>query len=184
MEFKCLLSPNPNCTTCILYEDLRGIFAAPPCTEFSLAKNARYRDFESAMETVAACMRIIWGAQIHTRLGFWALENPRGLLRRFLGVPKYTFEQWQFGEDRVKATDVWGYFNPPAPTCREKPEPKLRVHAADWTRLEYPPEYEEYIRQFHGNARRAAARAITPAGFADAFFRANSKGTLKGCERK
>jgi len=166
-------------TNTVLYSDLVGILAAPPCTEFSIAKGARPRNLAAGMETVAACMRIIQEVQLHARLDFWALENPRGLLLRFLGVPKYTFEQWQFGEDRVKATDVWGYFNPPTPTHKEKPAPRTsrkgRTHAAEWSRCEYPPEYEDYIKQFRGDERRAAARAITPAGFAAAFFRANSR---------
>jgi site-specific DNA-cytosine methylase len=164
------------------YVDIVGVFAAPPCTEFSVAKGNRPRNLAQGMEVVEACMRIIWQTQLHTRLDFWAMENPRGLLRRFLGVPRYTFEQWQFGADRVKATDVWGYFNHPTPTHNTRPDPKTsrkgRTHAAEWSRLEYPPEYDEYIRQFHGDARRAAARAVTPDGFARAFFKANSRGVI------
>ena len=167
-----------DCTT-VLYSDVYGIFAAPPCAEFSVAKNARLRDLEKGMETVEACIRIIWETQKRTTLKFWALENPRGLLRRFLGKPKYTFEQWQFGGHRRKATDIWGYFNTPTPTIKSMPDGmtkqdcKSRVHAADWGKVEYPPEYDNYINQFKGNAKRSAARAITPAGFADAFYEAN-----------
>lgn len=36
-----------------------GILAAPPCTEFSVAKGNRPRNFESGVEVMAACMRII-----------------------------------------------------------------------------------------------------------------------------
>jgi hypothetical protein len=44
----------------------------------------------------------------------------------------------------------------------------------DWGKRVYPPEYENYIKRFPNyTAQRAAARAITPAGFADAFYRAN-----------
>jgi site-specific DNA-cytosine methylase len=83
----------------IKYSDVYGVLAAPPCTEFSQAKNGHHRgrDFISGMEPVRACMEIIWHIQERANLKFWALENPRGLLRRFLGKPKYTFEQWQFG---------------------------------------------------------------------------------------
>jgi hypothetical protein len=166
-------------TRTVLYQDLCGILAAPPCKEFSIAKGARPRDLGKGMETVEACMRIIWEVRKHTNLQFWALENPRGLLRQFLGIPRYTFEQWQFGGNKRKHTDVWGYFNPPTPTVREFPADlvknggRSRAHAADCTRCIYPPEYEAYIRQFHGDDRRAAARAITPEGFAKAFYRAN-----------
>jgi|GEM_PF-7128011 len=37
-----------------------GILAAPPCTEFSLAKGAAARDFTTATEIVKACLNIIW----------------------------------------------------------------------------------------------------------------------------
>jgi hypothetical protein len=165
------------------YGDIAGILCAPPCTEFSVAKGARPRDLAKGMEAVEACMRIIWGVQKRTKLDFWALENPRGLLRRFLGIPKFTFEQWQFGGDKIKPTDLWGYFNPPTPTAKARSGelttkfPNGSVQARDWGRRTCPPEYEEYINQFHGDERRAAVRAITPAGFAEAFFRANhSKG--------
>ena len=179
MEFKDLLSPNPYCTTTVLYKDIVGILAAPPCTEFSIAKGARPRDLADGMKTVEACMKIIWEVRKHTRLEFWALENPRGLLRQFLGIPRYTFEQWQFGGDKVKATDVWGYFNPPTPTHKTKPpnrtSRKGRTHAQDWNTADYPPEYEEYMSRMTYAERRSAARSVTPEGFARAFFRANSR---------
>lgn len=37
-----------------------GILAAPPCTEFSVAKGAQPRDFAGAMEIVQVCFKIIW----------------------------------------------------------------------------------------------------------------------------
>jgi hypothetical protein len=178
MDFKDLTSPNPHSTTCVLYKDITGILAAPPCTEFSIAKNTRDRDLAAGMITVEACLKIIWEASKHTVIDFWALENPRGLLRRFLGIPPYSFAQWQFGGKRVKQTDIWGKFNIPLPTHKIKPPCRTgktaeRTHAADWTMPEYPPEYESYMSQFNYDDRRAAARAITPAGFAEAFFKAN-----------
>jgi hypothetical protein len=180
LKFKDLKSPNHFCATTILYEDICGILAAPPCQEFSVAKGARPRDLDAGMKTVKACMEIIWEVRKRAALQFWALENPRGILRQFLGIPKYTFEQWHFGGDKRKATDIWGYFNAPTPTVKEFPadlvktDGRERAHAADWTRATiYPPEYADYIKQFHGDDRRAAVRAITLAGFAEAFYRAN-----------
>jgi len=117
------------------YSDIYGVFAACPCTEFSIAKGARPRDLENAMKIVKACMDIIWAVRLHGSLKFWALENPRGLLRQFLGVPHYTFEQWQFGGSKRKATDIWGYFNDPTPTVKIPPEcltdGHTHAHAAD-----------------------------------------------------
>ena len=153
-------------------ENVYGILAAPPCTEFSIAKGSRPRDFAGGMEIVEAWLRIIWRCRMTGSLKFWAMENPVGFLRQFLGVPAYQFEQWQFGEDKTKRTDIWGYFNQPTPLIRDKPaDIKKRIgkksHGRAWSKLYCPPEY------VHLDLDRAALRAITPPGFAQAFFRAN-----------
>lgn len=111
-------------------------------------------------------------------LKFWAMENPVGYLRQFIGVPAYQFEHWEFGDPQLKRTDLWGYFNPPRKTVKVKPEGLTRKYGSrtngrEWSKPECPPEYEAYISRFHGDAKRAALRAITPPGFAQAFFRAN-----------
>jgi hypothetical protein len=150
-----------------------GILAAPPCTEFTLAKGSQPRNFESAMEVVQACLRIVWHCRFAGGLKFWAMENPVGFLRQFLGRPAYTFEQWQFGDDGIKPTDLWGYFNPPKPTVKDKPDklarryPNGRTNGGKWSAPKCPPEYK------HLNLNRAARRAITPPGFAKAFAKAN-----------
>jgi hypothetical protein len=165
--------PEHNVLSYIPPKNVYGILAAPPCTEFSLAKNSRPRDFASALEIVNACLHIIWQCRIHNVLKFWALENSCGYLRQFLGRPHYTFEQWQFGERKIKKTDIWGYFNEPVPTIKIRPpiltyiSPKGRVNARDWSKVICPPEYA------HLKLERSALRAITPQGFAAAFFKAN-----------
>lgn len=150
-----------------------GILAAPPCTEFSLAKGARPRDFETGVAIMAACLRVIWQCRTEGGLKFWALENPKGFMRQFLGKPATTFEQWQFGDSGIKPTDLWGYFKVPVPTTQERPE-NLVLKCRDghsYGKLmatpKCPPEYVDM------GLDRAAIRAITPPGFAQAFFRAN-----------
>lgn len=166
-------------TDTVIYKDVYGILAAPPCTEFSVAKGNCPRDFAGAMEIVKACLEIIWQCRIRGSLKFWALENPRGYLRQFLGVPNTTIEQWEYGGNKRKATDIWGYFKEPTPTVKVMPDDMQsgkqhdRGHARDWSRMECPQEYVDYISQFRGDAKRAALRAITPPGFAQAFYRAN-----------
>lgn len=156
-----------------------GILAAPPCTEFSLAKGSAPRDFESAMVIVKACLEIIWHCRAHSKsnLRFWALENPTGFLRQFLGKPAYTFEQWQFGDEGIKRTDLWGYFNLPAPTVRTKPKdltvrfPNGRSNGRGMSK---PPMSPGMLAEYgHLKLNRSDLRAITPPGFAQAFFRAN-----------
>lgn len=160
----------------ISVQDVYGILAAPPCTEFSIAKAGKPRDFAGAMDIVQACMQIVWFCRAYGPLQFWALENPRGFLRQFLGKPAFTFEQWQFGELRKKPTDIWGYFNTPKETVRRMPFKMVdnsRAGVENWSVTECPPEHRQYIAQFKGEAKRAAFRAITPRGFAAAFFKAN-----------
>jgi len=164
----------------IEYENVHGIFAAPPCTEFSRAKGGAPRDHTTAIKIVKACLEIVWHCRINGQLRFWALENPVGQLRQFIGIPRFSFYQWEFGAHQSKHTDVWGYFNEPTKTVHERPDIFLRhnpcgsSNGRNWGKLEYPPEYEEYIKTLIGyTAQRAAARAITPEGFAKAFFRAN-----------
>lgn len=141
-------------------DNVYGILAAPPCTEFSVAKYNKPRDFESGMETVFACLSIIWKCRKKMKLKFWALENPRGLLRQFIGKPSFTFQQWEFGDRGIKPTDIWGYFESPRKIKRKRPGgltkrfPNGRLNAINWG----------------GSAEK---RAITPAGFAKAFFEAN-----------
>lgn len=150
-----------------------GILAAPPCTEFSIAKGSRPRDWESGVEVMAACLWIIWECRKRNKLAFWALENPVGFMRQFLGRPHYTFEHWQFGDMQIKPTDIWGYFREPVPTVKERPGllsvqyRNGRSNGRGWAAPVCPPEYAGM------GLSRATLRAITPAGFARAFYRAN-----------
>jgi hypothetical protein len=109
------------------------------------------------MQAVAACMAIIWHVQVAIGLKFWALENPLGLLRHFLGRPEFTFKQWQYGDGREKPTDVWGWFNNPKPTVADRP-------------LDFERWGSERVQD---GFDRAAVRAMTPKGFANAFYKAN-----------
>src|SRR4030043_284503 len=54
-------------------DNVYGILAAPPCTEFSLAKGNRPRDFENAFAIVKACLEIIWRVWQPNVSKFWCL---------------------------------------------------------------------------------------------------------------
>lgn len=147
-------------------EGVYGILAAPPCTMFSIARTKAKtpRDLRGAMEVVEACMRIIWECRKQGSLHFWAMENPTGLLRQFMGKPFWTFEQWEYGHLLSKRTDLWGYFTPPTKTVFIKPE-------RDVDQLWQNPEMPEWITDM--KLSRQEIRAITPKLFAEAFYRAN-----------
>ncbi|GAG30172.1 unnamed protein product, partial [marine sediment metagenome] len=103
-------------------ENVYGILAAPPCEQFSFAKTTgKPRDLERGMEVVISCLKIIWRCQYKllsayaksTTLKFWAIENPSGLLKRFLGKPVFEFNPYDFGKEYQKHTFLWGWFNLP-----------------------------------------------------------------------
>lgn len=151
---------------------VKVVLAAPPCTEFSKAKGNLPRDFRTAMTTVSACLEIIWECRMRGKI-VWALENPVGYLRQFLGTPRYTFKQWQFGTQYVKDTDLWGYFEHPRPTVKEMPKSVVkqigrRTHSQQWSAPKAPKKYKGQ------RLSRAAIRAITPPAFSKAFMHANS----------
>lgn len=158
----------------VYYKDIYGILAAPPCTMFSLARtNAkRPRDLREGMETVRACLNVIWGVQERlqdtkqktTSLKFWALENPYGMIKYFLGEPVLIFEPYNYGDAYRKKTALWGHFNHPVFTHIGW-ERKLMKFDKLKTKEIHP--------EFYGKLNRTERRAITPQGFAKAFFEAN-----------
>ena len=145
-----------------------GVLAAPPCTYFSLVRNTpkEPRNLRIAMDTVEHCLRIIWECQIQGKLQFWALENPRGLLRQFIGKPAYSFCPSEFGEEYNKKTDIWGYFNEPVKIREKQKKDSIAIKNIFH---ELPSEFikDPFMR------KDAICRSITPPGFAKAFFEAN-----------
>lgn len=151
-------------------ENVYGILAAPPCTMFSIARqNAKTpRDFKKGMEVVEACLKIVWKCRQEGSLKFWALENPRGYLRQFLGKPPFTFKHWMFGDfQHDKTTDIWGFFEAPKVIVKEKFFQKHSALDEAWAK----PRVPEWAKDM--KLDRAAIRAITPQNFAKSFFRAN-----------
>lgn len=155
----------------VMAGEVYGILAAPPCTMFSRARSSsKTRDFRGAMEVVEACLQIVWAARAantggkhHKGLKFWAIENPMGLLRQFLGNPGAHFRGWEFGDEHVKFTDLWGYFNMPVGRHKKARTFNMPAYAS-------PKAPEKYK---HLKLDRAGIRAITPPRFARAFFKVN-----------
>jgi len=148
-------------------KDIYGILAAPPCTMFSLARTRakKPRDFNEGMILVEKCLEIIWEVRKRTELKFWALENPTGYLRQFLGKPPFTFHPTDFGERYTKRTDLWGYYN--IPTKRP-----IKLTAEEQKLMSTNSRKLPSISDLTGS-KQADKRAITPRGFAEAFYKAN-----------
>ena len=166
-----------------------GILAAPPCTMFSWARtNAKTdRDLKEGMKCVRSCLDIIWTyLEVSQNTGkktlplkFWALENPyHGFLPQFLGKPAFTFDPWEFGDGYQKRTALWGHFNEPIknpiPMTQEaKAKAKTNSHLHTLgVKFDYLKSKDIHPEHF-GKFDRQTRRSITPAGFAEAFFKAN-----------
>jgi len=144
-----------------------GILAAPPCTQFSLARTRakKPRDLREGMELVIACLNIIWECRYKNKLAFWCLENPAGYLRQFLGLPVFTFDPCDFGDSYTKKTDLWGYFKIP----KKKP---IKLSAIEKELCSENKRKLPSISDFTGS-KQSASRGITPPSFAKTFFEAN-----------
>lgn len=157
-----------------------GILAAPPCTEFSVLNckaEARPRNPDAGLSIVTACLRIIAMCQPK----WWALENPAGHLQEHMHTPTITFQPWEYGDPWTKRTMIWGRFNPPQKIYSdwEDVPDKLPLYTR-------PGRGKPSFAYLHKSAQSlipqlawaqpqtdADFRAITPPGFAQAFFRAN-----------
>ena len=169
-DVRVITLPDYDVRTYVPPKNVYGILAAPPCDQFSFAKTTgKPRDLKTAWSIVRGCLNIIAECnQIKipyaktTILKFWCLENPHGLLKRFLGKPAYVFNPYDFGDDYKKETYLWGWFNEPIKNPIKCNKPKFdRMKSKD-----IHPEY-------FGKYTRKERRAITPQGFAKAFYEAN-----------
>lgn len=110
------------------------IWASPPCTTFSVASIGKHWDMNRRPKTQDAVM----GLQIlKVTLGIidyfrtlnphliWYIENPRGMMRKmdaFNILPhiRQTVTYCQYGDTRMKPTDIWtnNYDWSPRPACK------------------------------------------------------------------
>ena len=82
------------------------VLASPPCTEFSNAQNLN-GEHEPDGDHVALVYHTL-GLIRGLRAQYWLLENPKGRLRSYIGRPSATVTYCQYGERRMKPTDLWG----------------------------------------------------------------------------
>ncbi|QKJ32447.1 hypothetical protein HQ865_22675 [Mucilaginibacter mali] len=160
-----------------------GILAAPPCTMFSLlrfdGRAGTPRDFRKGMRTVNACLEIVHEClynpvyKYQNRLKFWALENPRGHLLRFLGKPAFVFDPYEYGDPYTKRTCLWGTFNPPRAKSVVAPLPGSFGRKTPRFRHLKLHQIPQGYRAATKIPLDTIIRSITPEGFAKAFFKAN-----------
>lgn len=96
------------------------IWASPDCTTFSVAAISRHRrqnkntgDLEPISEYAKFCDKVdqhVLKLIEELRPTLWFIENPRGGMRKMLwmqGLPRYTVTYCQYGDSRMKPTDIW-----------------------------------------------------------------------------
>jgi hypothetical protein len=96
------------------------VWASPPCTTFSVASGYKYwqktpngtipkhPDVAVAIELVRHTLNLI--KELNPTKG-WLMENPRGMLRLqdvVKDIPRTTITYCQYGDFRMKPTDLWG----------------------------------------------------------------------------
>jgi len=147
------------------FKNVYGILAAPPCTHLASSGAAWWRKkgenaLLEGLSVVDACMRII----LIYRPKFWALENPVGRLKYYLGEPRLIFNPCDYGDPYTKKTCLWGKFNIPKPERVEPVSVKTGHHSID---------YYATIKGIPLGKNRAKVRSVTPRGFAEVFFKVN-----------
>lgn len=96
------------------------IWASPDCTTYSVAAISHHRrrnpdtgNLDPVTEYAAKCDQV--NAHVvdlikELQPKYWFIENPRGGLRKMefmQGLPRYTVTYCQYGETRMKPTDIW-----------------------------------------------------------------------------
>lgn len=105
------------------------LWASPPCEAFSVAAIGRNWNKEDlspktdravlAIETVDTVLDII----DELKPKYWFIENPRGMLRKMAimeGLHRVTVTYCQYGDSRMKPTDIWTNLEDwkPRPMCK------------------------------------------------------------------
>lgn len=96
------------------------IWASPDCTTFSVAAISYHRRLNpqtESLDPITEYARFCDTVDQHVlaliqelRPAFYFIENPRGGMRKMAwmqGLPRYTVTYCQYGETRMKPTDIW-----------------------------------------------------------------------------
>ena len=110
------------------------IWASPPCTTFSVASIGKHWDMNRRPKTENAVMGlqilnktieiIKYYKELNPNL-IWYIENPRGMMRKVdawdnIHHLRYTVTYCQYGDTRMKPTDIWtnNIHWTPKPPCK------------------------------------------------------------------
>lgn len=108
------------------------IWASPDCTTYSVAAISRHRrknELNGSLDPISDYAKFCDKTNKYVlelinqiRPKFWFIENPRGALRKMdfmQNLPRYTVTYCQYGDKRMKPTDIWTNFKDPnfKPPC-------------------------------------------------------------------
>ena len=99
-------------------DNIDCVWASPPCTYFSVASIGHHwnKDHTPKTEEAKLGVKIIQKTVDIIKFlkpDYFFIENPRGKLRKLevvKGIPRATVTYCQYGEDRMKPTDIWSNF--------------------------------------------------------------------------
>ena len=118
------------------------VWASPDCTSYSIAairyhrkKNEETGELEPVSEYAQFCDKvnshIINVIVNELKPKYYFIENPRGGLRKMgfvKGLPRHTITYCQYGDTRMKPTDIWT--NHKDPQFKEPCKPGAKCHQA------------------------------------------------------
>ena len=102
------------------YADFDLVWASPPCNAFSPASNRAYWRKEGDVFLPRKKVTLTYMGLVFKTLGiinelnpkWWFMENPRGLLQKFIGEPSGWITYCQYGDTAMKPTNLWGVHPP------------------------------------------------------------------------
>lgn len=111
------------------------IWASPDCTTFSIAAISHHRrrnEKTGNLDPVSDYAKFCDEVDQHViylirqlRPKYWFIENPRGGMRKMTwmkDLPRYTVTYCQYGDTRMKPTDIW----------TNHPDPKFKPMCKKW----------------------------------------------------
>lgn len=149
------------------FEHIKILFAFPPCTHVAISGARWFKD-----KGIGALIQSLELFEASIRLAEWTqapylIENPVSMISSYWRKPDHTFDPCDYG----------GYLNPSGDAYTKK--------TCLWTGNGFVMPRTKRIRPREGSRmhhlspslQRANLRSATPKGFAQAVFKANSKGS-------
>lgn len=105
------------------------VLASPPCVDFSVACITDKWDHDEERrprhlpenKDIAHSMKLVFHTLWLVRElepDWWFMENPKGMLQKWIGEPAGAVHYCQYGSDFMKPTNLWGQ-HPPSMTYRQ-----------------------------------------------------------------